>query len=396
MNDLTSIKRMKINASFVEGVTHQRMKRKSESIAKEGSGEVTPSRGLEVAAGLALGVSAGKYGAKKLKDKMLRSRLQKGKRLEFADRPLKPLERYEAEKVGQARKSIRKFKQSMRLKDDFDLKSMPQGVDMLGEPHEGRFVKAAKQDIPQRTKLSANQRRLHGFNRPKGMPIKETRRRVMNRVFLQEALGDMGADSYFHRKKKGAPVTLSQEMVGDLGKLSPEAREKAYKQMQDMHQRGVAKGVILKDVHMGNLGANAAGGHSVASDLERITGDPKIRKAVKLKDVMSTRNKKLTMKYAKEKGAKFAKGLKGAGLKVLPWMGPIAAALAYKAGDAEAAFEIMDPSGSEGLTPQTTESKNHFAAQEKYNALRRAGLDKEQSVDRRYYDEQTINEQTLY
>lgn len=97
----------------------------------------------------------------------------------------------------------------------------------------------------------------------------------------------------------------------------------------------------------------------------------------------------------KTKNRIMKKILKG-GSKVLPFLGPAAAAGLALKGEAEAAFEIMDPSGSEGLTPQTSESIKHFAEQRKFNALKRAGLQKEQSVDRQYYDEQNINSNSLY
>jgi len=212
----------------------------------------------------------------------------------------------------------------------------------------------------------------------------------MNRIVLQKALDDIGTETHYSRFGKNKQVTIAQDIVGDI---HPDMDHKFLRRERDkLSKIARSRGLIPQDLHYGNIGFTPLGqakirdiGHSLAGDLEKFTTDPKIRRAVQDMNVVSPANRRLTMALAKEKGAKFAKGLKGAGLKSIPYLGTGLAAYAAMTGDSQAATDLLDPAGSTVANQETPESKKHFEEQRKYNTLRKLQRFGKQPISQQLY-----------
>jgi hypothetical protein len=230
-----------------------------------------------------------------------------------------------------------------------------QGVDAMGHISEGMFVKEAKPDSIYRGDVSPSYRKRNQMVRKKSNPISKTRKNMMNRVILQEGLGDLGADTFFYRKKKGSPVTIAQELlsVGLQGDNYLESKINFLKDREELRKKADKLGIDLRDLHDDNIGYTPAGkakvvdvGHSrFKADYEGMVTNKKLKKAVeKTKNVMSPMNKRLYIKKAKQ----FAKRL--------PMIGGLitAGGILTAPNKAEAAIEEGIDTASMGLlTPDT-------------------------------------------
>lgn len=199
------------------------------------------------------------------------------------------------------------------------VREMPAGVDIIGQESGGMFVKEAKPDSKYAKDISPLERKKLHMNRGgiRQEPISETRKRIMNRIIMQEQLGDKGTDTYFYRKKKGSPITMAQEIITPSTQYEvPSKRIKYLEDSVDVKYRdrnalikaAIKKGIIPKDIHFDNFGYDDKGkpkimdlGHSASSDYEKLVSQSKFRKALNsTKNVMSPKNKRLYIKMAKQ------------------------------------------------------------------------------------------------
>lgn len=275
------------------------------------------------------------------------------------DTPLPESTRKQAEKARKARNAISEYKkEAIRQRGWQMAEEMPQGVDVIGGEVNGMFVKEAKPDSVWRKDLHPKTKRRLLMNRGgfRGEPSADTRKRIMNRIIMQEQLGSMGTDTYFYRRKKGSPITMAQELI------TP-AKDRVFKYDEipfDMDRIDVLRrdrsrlikgaerrGIVPDDIHYSNFGYDEAGnpkimdlGHSATSDYEKLVRQSKFRKALNsTKNVMSPKNKRLYIKMAKQAA------------KRLPMIGAIASGvgIATAPNVAEAATDFAIDAGSMGL-----------------------------------------------
>jgi len=286
----------------------------------------------DLAAGLAVAGGAAALTAKSLTKKKTGLEVAKQKKvlrsamLDDPDVPLSPELEKQYEGARKSRQAISEYKKK-RLKfrnygylnkkyADFEkARTMPQGIDMIGEKAGGKFVKEAKPDSIYSKGMTTKERKALQMQRGGyfKMPAKDIRKRIMNRALLQSQLGDAGVDTYFYRKRKGAPITMAQEILKPIdkaqykmvdGKITKlDHKMAAQEMMMEMRQ----KGVIPQDMHAGNIGIDAKGrakpidlGHSMSGDYEYMLRKPEIRKAIESRNVMSKTNRRLYMKKAKQ------------------------------------------------------------------------------------------------
>ena len=334
--------------------------------------------GLTAAVGAGVATVAGMEAAKRTKKPKKSLSIKKAiaekklsKLLDDPDIPLTPELQKQYEGAKKSRKAIMKYKLN-RIDDNRTVDRMnkirgkwkpgkvtkgnsvpymAQGIDVIGEEAGGMFVKEAKPDSIYKKDMTPKNRKRYGMARGgyRGEPIKDSRKRIINRILMQESLGDAGVDTHFYRKGKGKPVTMAQELLS-VPKSDTAPTPKMYQDRNRVMGAMRDKGLIPEDMHFGNIGYDVQGnpkpidlGHSAAGDYERFTGEKKLRKALDTKNVASKTNKRLYSKMAK----KAAKRLPSV-LGPLGWLAT-AAGIAMAPNKAEAALLAGIDAGSAGV-----------------------------------------------
>lgn len=227
------------------------------------------------------------------------------KLLDDPDTPLTPELRKQYEGAVKSRKSIMEYKLKANKAKRTPILNYNMGVDMIGRKAGDRFVKETRADSV--LKKYAKGKIKKQFKRL--APVAEDRKRVINRVLMQNQLEDLGTDTYFYRKRKGAPVTLSQEVVKPMANMH--WQDPYYRPTSEIKDKiklaAKKKGVRLMDMHDYNIGVDKDGkvkildtGHSIIDDYEKTLTKPKLRKALQSRNVVSPQNKRLYQKMAKK------------------------------------------------------------------------------------------------
>lgn len=297
---------------------------------------------LETIAGAA---AAAKYAKKKSKDRIrmltlindLRKR-GKGKKRPFKYNDKKPLTKSQIARVKsslKAREALKKYKQQATGVGEgvttlaYDEYRM--GDELVGKKIGDKFVKEAKRDSVLKKQLDPKSKKRLGFTKRKmGRGVNEKyegvekiRRDMKDRVLNHELAGGISPDTDYAqftnvqgKRKPSAPVTIIQDYIESATPAGGDyARKKAASEL------ALSRGLELLDANPANIiiknPANDGWLPGIKNpqiiDLGYTRTSPtsvtkKLNKnSLEDRNVVSPRNRRLTMRYAKQKGRNFSK-----------------------------------------------------------------------------------------